>query len=402
MKPKYIFLILFLINLLNYIDRQILFAVFPLIQYDLKITDTHLGLLGSAFMIVYMFVAPVIGWLADRTPRQIWIALSAFLWSVATIFTGMAKNYAQILTARSFLGIGESGFTTVSPSFIAERFPPRSRAKILSFYGLALPLGSALGYLLGATIGQTIGWRNVFWLAGIPGIVLAVLVFFKIKDKRALPEKKERPRASQYLKLLKNKPFLFVCLAQAMGTFTLGGLAAWMPMYFHRYFNFSVAKAGMIFGAITIIAGAAGTALGGIIADRLLARTKKAYFITAALSFAAALPLGISAVLTSNSVVAIALFAAAIMFAFLQSGPLQAAIVSTTDIKIRSMAFALNIFIIHALGDALSPTAIGKLSDMYSLKTAVLISLSFIIPAVLFCYAAGKYYNGNCSGGKLP
>jgi MFS family permease len=392
MSPRYIFIILFLINLLNYIDRQVLFAVFPLIQNDLKITDTHLGLLGSAFMIVYMLAAPLIGWLADRTPRQIWISLSAFLWSIATAFTGLVRNYAQLLAARSVLGIGESGFTTVSPSFIAERFPPRVRAKILAFYGVALPLGSALGYLLGAPLGQMLGWRNVFWIAGIPGIILALIVFFKIKDIRAVPPKKNRPHICQYLKLLKNKPFLFVCLAQAMGTFTLGGLAAWMPTYFHRYFGLSVAQSGVAFGALTIIAGAAGTVLGGVIADKLLAKTNKAYFITAAFSFAAALPLGLIAVSSSKIIPAILLFGFAIMFVFLQSGPLQAAIISTTNIKIRSMAFALNIFIIHALGDALSPTVIGALSDSYNLKTAVFIAILFIIPAALFAYAAGRHY----------
>ena len=392
MSPRFIFLILFSINLLNYIDRQLLFAVFPLIQNDLKITDTHLGFLGSAFMIVYMFAAPLIGWLADRTPRQIWISLSALVWSVATAFTAVAKNYAQLLAARGVLGVGESGFTTISPPFIAERFAPRSRAKVLAFYGTALPLGSALGYLAGAPLGQILGWRNVFLIAAVPGIILAALVFFKIKDTRAAPPKKERPPISQYLKLLKNKPFLFVCLAQAMGTLTLGGLAAWMPTYFHRYFGLSVAQSGIFFGALTIIAGAAGTALGGIIADKLFAKTNKAYFIVAAASFAAALPLGAAAVLAQDITPAAILFGFAIMFVFLQNGPLQAAIISTTDIKIRSMAFALNIFIIHALGDALSPAAIGAASDMLGLKTAVLISLLFIAPAGFFAWAAGRYY----------
>ena len=205
MNPRFIFITLFSINLLNYIDRQILYAVFPLIQADFKLSDTHLGLLGSAFMIVYMVAAPFIGYFADRTPRQIWISLTAFLWSAATILTGFASDYRHLLAARSFIGVGESGFTSVSPSFIAERFPPGSRARVLAFYGMALPLGSALGYLIGAALGQLLGWRHVFWIAGLPGLILAAIVLFKIKDSRATPPKKERPPVSQYIKLLGNK-----------------------------------------------------------------------------------------------------------------------------------------------------------------------------------------------------
>lgn len=392
MNPRFIFLILFSINLLNYIDRQILYAVFPLIQADLNLTDTHLGFLGSAFMIVYMIVAPFIGYFADRTPRQIWISLSAFLWSIATILTGLANNYSHLLAARGFIGVGESGFTSVSPSFIAERFPANARARALAFYGMALPLGSALGYLIGASLGNFLGWRHVFWICGFPGLILAAVVIFKIKDTRAAPPKNEKPAISQYIRLLGNKPFLFVCLGQAMATFTLGGLAAWMPMYFYRYFDFSVAKAGVLFGAILIVAGAAGMIAGGILADRLLIKNKKAYFVISAASFCLALPFGIAALLTRDATLAMALLGIAIALIFLQAGPLQAAIVATTGLKIRSMAFALNIFIIHALGDALSPAVIGRLSDIYTLNAAVLISMFFILPAIVFIWLAGRFY----------
>lgn len=392
MSPRNVFILLMSINLLNYIDRQILFSVFPLIQKDLSLTDTQLGFLGSAFMIVYTIVAPFIGYLADRTPRQIWISLSAFLWSVATMLTGMAKDFSHLLVARSFIGVGESGFTSVSPSFVAERFPQEIRAKVLSFFGLALPVGSALGYLLGAWLGYFAGWRQAFFIVGLPGIILAAVVFFKLRDTRQIPPKQERPKITQYFKLLANLPFLFVCLAQAMSTFTIGGLAAWMPTYLHRYFDFNIAQAGTIFGGITIVAGAAGTLLGGFIADKLLTKTKKAYFITAALSFIFALPCGLISLFAPNKTISLLFLGFTIMFAFLQTGPLQAAIVSSTKVSIRSMAFALNIFIIHALGDAVSPTIIGKISDIYDLRTAVCAALFFIIPAAVFAVLAGKLF----------
>ncbi|MDR0952698.1 MAG: MFS transporter [Elusimicrobiota bacterium] len=392
MSLRAIFIILFSINLLNYIDRQILFAVFPLIQLDLNLTDTQLGLLASVFMLVYMLIAPFIGYAADRTPRQIWISLSAFLWSIATMLTALASDFKHLLTARSFIGVGEAGFTSVSPSFLAEKFQKKSRAKVLAFFALALPIGSALGYLLGAWLGHLFGWRQAFIIVGLPGVILAALVFFKIKDTRKTPPREEKPKAKEYLKLLKNKPFLFVCLAQAMGTFTLGGLAAWMPTYFHRYFDMSVSYAGTAFGLITIIAGAIGTLIGGIVADKLFIKTNKAYFLVSAISFCLAFPFGILALLAHNTALALVLFAIAIMFVFLQTGPMQAAIVDTTSLKIRSMAFALNIFIIHALGDAISPAIIGLLSDFINLKTAVFAAMLFIFPAAIFAFIAAKFY----------
>lgn len=393
MSPKSVFILLFSLNLLNYIDRQILFSVFPLIKADLALSDAQLGVLASAFMFVYMIAAPLVGFIADRTPRQYAVSVCAFLWSAATMLSGAAKNYFHLFAARSFIGIGEAGFTSVSPSFLAERFPPEKRARVLAAFGLALPAGSALGYLLGGFLGLHFGWRSAFFIVGLPGAFAAAYAAFNLKDQRPVKTKEEKPSLLTYLNLLKNKPFLFVCLAQAMGTFTLGGLAAWMPTYMHRYYDFSVAQAGTVFGALSITAGAAGTFLGGFLADKLLKKTKKAYYIISAASFTAALPFGLAAASCGDFKISLALFALAIMLVFMQTGPLNAAIVNLTDVKIRSMAFAVNIFIIHALGDAISPALLGKASDLFSLKTAVAAAMLFVLPAALFCAAAAKADN---------
>lgn len=390
MSPKSVFVLLFSLNLLNYIDRQILFSVFPLIKADLALSDAQLGILASAFMFVYMLAAPIVGFIADRTPRQYAVSVCAFLWSAATMLSGAAKNYIHLFAARSFIGVGEAGFTSVSPSFLAERFPPSKRARVLAAFGLALPAGSALGYLLGGFLGARFGWRSAFFLVGLPGAFAAAYAAFKLKDERTADKNPQKPKFANYSALLKNKPFLFVCLAQAMGTFTLGGLAAWMPTYMHRYYDFSVAQAGTVFGALTITAGAAGTFLGGLAADKLLKKTKKAYYWLSAASFAAALPFGLAAVNCGDFKLSLALFAAAIMLVFMQTGPLNAAIVNLTDVKIRSMAFAVNIFIIHALGDAVSPALVGAASDCFTLKTAVAAAMVFVAPAAAFCAAAAK------------
>lgn len=393
MNPKVVLIILFLINLFNYIDRQVLFAVFPLLSDDLHLTDAQLGVLGSLFMIVYTLTAPVIAYFADRSPRQIWVSVCSCLWSIATALTGLAKDFYHIAIARSFIGIGEAGFTSVSPSLAAEGFKPELRARILAILGLALPLGSALGYLLGGVIGQNYGWRMAFYLLSIPGLLLAIVAFIYIKDKRKT-EKNEQIKVSAYLQFLKSKSFVFLSLAGAMATFTLGGLAAWMPTYFHRYYGFTVAQAGTHFGALIIISGLIGTLGGGILADFLIKFTKRAYFYTVLFGYAMALPLGLLGLLCESQTLALICFGLAMSFVFLQTGSLNAAIISITSVKIRSMAFALNIFILHALGDAISPMTIGKISESFDLHLAVFICITFLIPAIVFIYLAARKFKG--------
>lgn len=394
MNPKIILLILFLINLFNYIDRQVLFAVFPLLAKDLNLNDAQLGLLGSVFMIVYTLTAPVIAYFADKSPRQIWVSVCAALWSGATALTGLAKNFFHIAMARSFIGIGEAGFTSVSPSLAAEGFDKTVRARILAILGLALPLGSALGYLLGGLIGQHYGWRMAFYILAIPGFLLAVWAFVYIKDKRkTTQEEKNQIKISNYLQFFKSKSFVYVCLAEAMATFTLGGLAAWMPTYFHRYYGFSVAEAGTKFGLMIIIAGLIGTLGGGMLADFLIKKTKRAYFYTTLLGYMMALPFGLLGLLCENQTLALLCFGIAMSFVFMQTS-LNAAIISITSLKIRSMAFAFHIFVIHALGDALSPMTIGKISQAFDLQLAVFIAIVFLIPAIVFCYFAGRTFKG--------
>lgn len=391
MNVRCAFWILFFLNLFNYLDRQVLFSVFPLIQTELGMSDFQLGLLASVFMLVYMCYAPVAGFFADRHPRQYWIAASALVWSGATFCSGLAKNYIALLGARAFTGIGEGGFTTIAQPFLAEQYPKQHRATVLAYFSLALPAGAALGYWAGGFIGGTWGWRAAFMLAGIPGILLAGLALKYIKDKEHRHvENRKKPGLRQYLSLLANASFLFLCLAHAMQTFAMGGLSAWMPTYFLRFFNMSAAQAGAVFGGMVIIAGAAGTYLGGKLADKLLEKTNYAYFIVILASFLLCLIFGAAGVISRRTPFALITFSIAIIFMFLPLAPISAALVALSGRKVRSMAFAVNIFIIHALGDAISPALVGHVSDLFGLKIAVLGCLSMLLPGMLFIYFSSK------------
>ena len=392
-QTKKLFWILFLLNLLNYFDRQVLYSVFPLLQTDLQLTDLQLGTLASAFMVVYMCYAPLVGFFADRTPRHKWIGLSALIWSGATLLCATAKNFSSLLLARGVIGAGEAGFTTIAQPFLAEHFPAEKRASLLAKFGLALPLGAALGYTLGGWIGEHVGWREAFLVAGIPGLFFGLLAWISLSDKTRIVPTFTAPSWHDYLQLLKNKPFLCVCFTQAMVTFVMGGLSAWTPMYLHRYLQFSPSQAGTYFGALVIVCGALGTFAGGKAADKLLMRTSHAYYWIMGISLLLIIPFLLLATHTTHPYYALAYFAGGIICVFLPTGAIAAALVATTAQEVRSMAFAANIFLIHLLGDTLSPLFIGWAADIWNLKSAMMLCGLAVIPGICFAYkAAGKQF----------
>jgi MFS family permease len=387
------FFLLFTVNLFNYINRYVLPAVFPLIQAELHLTDTQLGLLPSAFMIIYMLFAPLAGFFGDKWRRPRLMGVTTVLWSAATSLAGLADGFVSLTVARSMMGIGEAGFVTIAQSYVAELFDISKRARIMALFTLVIPAGSAIGYIAGGILGNAFGWRAAFMIAGIPGILLGLATLFlpEPREQRAVAD--AAPSMLDYAGLLKNKVFLAASFTQAVATFAIGGLSSWMPTYFVRYFGYTVARAGMVFGGMTVIAGMAGTWLGGWLGDKILARSRRAYFTVACISLALAAPCAVLSVLVHDRQASLALLFTAEMFVFMHGGPMNAAIVNRTGRNIRSMAFAANIFIIHAFGDAISPFIIGWISDCGGLRLAVAVCALVLIPAALIAHIGGTFEN---------
>jgi len=382
-------------NLLNYIDRQILYAVFPLIKADFNLSDTQLGLLGSAFMLSYMIFAPLLGWIGDHTrPSRLASGGLAF-WSLATAMSGIAANYLTLLFSRSLVGIGEASFGVVSPGILSDTFDREVRGRVLSFFFLAIPVGSAIGYLLGGVLGFHFGWKKAFLLVALPGLILSVPLWRIPCPGNKPAEHAETGKGpfslKPYAALLRNRSYLFNALAMAAMTFALGGLAQWIPTFIYRYHNMNVLEANTAFGAITVVSGIGGTLLGGWLGDFLQKRTSKGYFLVSAAGFFLSLPCSLLAILTTDlSTCMIAVFFAECLL-FFNTGPLNTIIVNVSNPLYRATAFALNIFIIHALGDAVSPSVIGWLSDLMNLRAALLIAPLFILVALIFCLCGCRF-----------
>jgi MFS family permease len=396
--------VLAVINLFNYLDRYVVSALVESLKHsELNLSDTKLGLLMTGFLLVYLLTAPVFGALGDRRPRPRLIAFGVGCWSIATALSGFATGYAGLLGARALVGIGEAAYGTIAPSLLADYFPAGQRGRVMAFFFCAIPVGSALGYVVGGLIDAHFGWRAAFFVAGAPGLVLAALCLALPDPPRgsqdASPARlapaggrsasmREDTRAT-YRRLLHNRPYVLTVLGYAAYTFAVGGLAYWMPAFLERERGIARADATVSFGEIVVITGFVGTFVGGWLGDYCARYSKQAFLWLSALATAAAAPFVWGALTTASHTSYLICMVAAQLLLFLSTGPINAAIVNLVAPIERASAVALSIFAIHFLGDAVSPSLIGGLSDATSLSQAVqIVPVAVVFSGALWLFAA--------------
>ncbi len=365
------------INLLNYLDRYVIAGVLPLVQQEFGRNDTQMGVVSSSFLLVYSIASPFTGWLGDRFPRKWFVAGGVLIWSAATLWSGRAQTFPELLAARALIGIGEAGYAAMAPSLISDLFDVSRRGRMLSLFYAALPVGTALGFGIGGWVGEHHGWRTAFLVAGAPGIVLGLLALLMPEPPRGGhdPGPPGEPASPLQIArtLLKTRSYLVNTAGATAMTFAMGGLGAWMPAFLHRERGVPLDRAGITFGAILIVAGFIGTLLGGWVGDKLAARHAGGYFLSAGGGLLLGVPGAIiGATAHSPSLYWPAMFVA-LFFLFFNTGPLNAAMVNVVPPTMRASAVAVNVLCIHLLGDALSPTVIGWISDRSTLGDAVLL-----------------------------
>jgi MFS transporter, Spinster family, sphingosine-1-phosphate transporter len=366
--PRTALALLTALNLLNYIDRSVLFAVQPLVQAEFRRSDADFGLLTSAFFLFYMFAAPLMGPLADRYSRKLIMVVGAMVWSGATLLTAVTHSFQTLLIRHTLVGIGEASFVTIAPTFVADLFPEQKRGRILGVFYLAIPVGTALGYLVGGYLGPHFGWRSPFYVAAVPGFLLALaLMFIPEPERGQFDSLQETPERGTIWGLARNPAFWTATLGMATMTFALGGLQVWMPTFLSRVRGYSLGSANKIFGGIIAFDGTVASLAGGWLGDRLLPRTKSAYYVVSAISMALGVPVMIIALFSSGPAMLPGILVAAFLL-LLNTAPLNAALINSVGAHIRATAIAVNIFIIHLLGDALSPWLIGFIADRRSLQ----------------------------------
>jgi MFS family permease len=381
------------LNLLNYIDRYILPGAQPLIQREYGWNDQQMGALTTALFVTYMLVAPLTGWLGDRFPRKPLIIGGAVLWSLATLATAWVHGYWTLFFRHALVGVGEATFGIFAPAVLADFYPERERNRILSIFYTAIPVGAALGYLAGGQLGSLWGWRQPFFLCAIPGLVIAGI--YAWLGREPVRGSSDHVRATRerttFRGLLTNPAFLTGTFGLAALTFAMGGISTWVPTFLHRFAGLSVAGASQTVSAITVVDGIAGTVVGGWLAQRWLRTDHRALYLLSFWSVALTLPCGALVFFGPPHWAIPSLFAAE-FFLFLNTGPLNAAIVNSVSAPVRATAVSLNLFCIHFFGDTFSPQIIGAISDRtHNLRFGLGATLVMLIVSCVILRAGARY-----------
>lgn len=401
-QARFGFTILFIINVLNYADRYVLPAVLPKIQADMGLTLTQAGLLGSSFLFVYALATLPLGVWADRSIRKNIVALCVGIWSVATILAGFTRNFLQLFSVRSVLGIGEAGYAPASLSLLGDFFPKEKRARILSYWSAGTLLGTAIGLALGGLVADFFGWQYAFFIVGIPGLIAAFLAWRMLEPRRGAFENAEgdenevdsvqahgsfgKDFQGSLKKLHHISTYWTLVAALVFSFFTIGGTSYWLPFYFVRAFHLSLGPAGLITAAVLVGSGLIGTVAGGWLADFAQRRRPEGRLLVAAIGFLVGAPLVLMALLIHSLPLFISVFILAAISLSFCTGPLNAVIQDVISPALRATAIGLALLLAHLLGDAAAPFVIGAIANNTSLGFALTATApTFLFLAGLAC-----------------
>jgi MFS transporter, Spinster family, sphingosine-1-phosphate transporter len=326
--------------------------------------------------------------LADRYSRKLIICLGALFWSGLTLLTAVTHNYTELLIRHTLVGVGEATFVTIAPTFVADLFAEEKRGRILGVFYLAIPVGSAAGYLLGGNLAPQHGWRFPFYVAAAPGFLLALSVLFlKEPERGQFDSLKETPERGTIWGLARNPAFLTSTLGMAAMTYSLGGIQVWMPKFLYSERHYTLEAANFAFGIIIVVDGILAALAGGWLGDYLLKHWKSSYYLVSAASMLLGIPVMIVALFAKGRLMMPAIAVAAFFLLF-NTAPLNAAVINSVGAHIRATALAVNIFIIHLLGDVPSPTMMGWVADRRSLQTA------FVLPIIAMGISSAILFYG--------
>ncbi len=356
----------------NFIDRQILVILQEPIKADLGLSDAQLGLLtGFSFALVYVTAGIPIAWLADRANRRNIVAASLAFWSLMTALSGLVQNYGQLLAARLGVGVGEAGGSPPSHSMISDYFPPSSRGTALSFYSMGIYIGVLFGFAAGGWIAENFGWRNAFFVIGIPGILYALVVLWVVKEPKRgqydLAGVPAQSSLSETLAGLKRRPtFWYLSVGCAFTAFISYGNGNFMPSFLMRNHGMSLAEVGAILGLISGLSGATGTFLGGFLADRLATRDMRWYVWIPILGGLSSMIPAYYTLFGENTTLIVAAMIPSQILSALYLGPCIATCHNLVSPGMRAMASAILYFVLNLIGLGLGPLTVGILSDLFA------------------------------------
>jgi MFS transporter, Spinster family, sphingosine-1-phosphate transporter len=389
------------INFLNYMDRWVASAAAPLIQKEFHLSDALIGLLASAFLLVYAFAALPFGYWADRGVRRTVVGVGVAIWSVATLFTGFAQNFFQLFLSRAVLGIGEASYYPAGTSLMSDYFPKGQRGRVMSIWGAGSTLGIAVGFAGGGYIAEKFGWRDAFFFAAVPGILFALLAFRmheplrgSVEERGSAVRKTTEATLKTFVGLLRIPTLRAAILSQTVLYFVLASNAFWLPTLLTRRFGLSVSQAGLLAGVVLVLGGLIGTLAGGWIADRMARKDPAAYLKVGIAGFLVGAVFIVISLVAPLNIGPIPIFIPAFLITvialYLNSGPFTAVSQNVVSPALRASSVTMLLFVSHVFGDSHSTFDIGFLSDRIgSLQTALLITSPTLLIVAAIIAATG-------------
>lgn len=372
---NYVLAIFFLAYVFNFIDRQILAILLDPIKEDLGVSDTFMGFLtGTAFALFYATAGiPIARW-ADRSVRRSIVALGMTVWSAMTALSGLAQNAWQMAAARVGVGVGEAALSPPAHSLLADYFPPERRATALGIYSMGIHVGILFGLTIGGWLSDNVGWRQAFFVVGLPGLALALIVRFTIREpvrggteppgRATQGDGAELPAAREVLRYLWNlRSFRHLSFATGLTAFAGYSFASWGPTFLRRVHDMSGSEAGTSLGFAIGISGAIGSVVAGVLADRLARRDVRYYMWVPAFAALAPLPFTLFFFFHGDPTLALAVVFPGLMFGAMYQGAVFSTVQTMAPLRMRSVASAILLFIINMIGLALGPQAVGLLND---------------------------------------
>lgn len=402
---NYVLMMLTLVYVFNFIDRQILVILQEAIKVDLGLSDTQLGLLsGFTFAIFYVTVGIPIARLADKSNRKNIVAGSLAIWSAMTALSGMAQNFWQLLLARIGVGVGEAGGSPPAHAMISDYFEPEKRATALSIYSTGIYFGVLLGFPLGGWLNAAYGWRIAFLGLGLPGILFALLFYFTVREP--LRVKSKSTQSTDFKSVVKflfaKKSFVFLACATGLHTFCTYGLGGWIPSFLVRVHGVSIESVSLWLGLIIGLGGAGGTYFGGYLADKLGKNDKTWYFKVSAYSALISIPFSVLVYFSSSLPIILTALVIVYICYSMFLGPSIAITHTMVPPNMRAFSSAILFFVLNLIGLGFGPLVIGMISDAlipsigneslrWALSSTVLVSSG----AVFLFLKASKYINAD-------
>ncbi len=401
---NYLFVLLFLLYMFDYVDRMVVTSLFPFIKEEWGLTDTQLGtLISVVYWSIVAFTIPV-SILVDRWSRRRTIGAMAALWSLATAAAALTRSFGQLFTTRAFIGIGEAGYAPGGSAMISGLYPEHKRSWMMGLWNAAIPLGSAIGVALGGIIATHWGWRSAFGIVALPGLIVALLFFFSkdYKTVKLLKDGKPRVKGAGIEKIkmstrdiiqeFSEKPSLILTYFGMMATvFVTTSLLTWLPSYFERFYDIAPKQAGTKASLVMLLA-IVGAPLGGYVADKWRKRKLNARLVFPGLtSILAGIFCFLAFVVFKGQVQYVFL----LLFGMTVTMFIPAAGAVTQDLVhpgLRASSYAIAVIIQNLLGASLGPIVIGKVSDATNLETALSILPVFLLLAAVLFLIGSLFY----------